>query len=79
MFYFLAFAIGYDHHAIFDGWANATEAYVIHHPVGRRTNPPSPKSQGTGSRKAAYANLALLGGCVVKYGMSSETFPNMLW
>eukprot|EP00439_Symbiodinium_sp_Y106_P074358 s2893_g14.t1 len=30
---------GYDHHAIFDRWATAPEAYVIHHPVGKRANP----------------------------------------
>ena len=34
---------GYDHHAIFDRWATAPEAYVIHHPVGKKANPPDPE------------------------------------
>ena len=31
---------GYDHHAIFVQWDVAPEAYIIHHPIGRRSNPP---------------------------------------
>eukprot|EP00930_Biecheleria_cincta_P052203 TRINITY_DN37443_c0_g1_i1.p1 TRINITY_DN37443_c0_g1~~TRINITY_DN37443_c0_g1_i1.p1 ORF type:complete len:186 (-),score=18.79 TRINITY_DN37443_c0_g1_i1:375-932(-) len=30
---------GYDHHAIFVGWVSAPEAYVVHHPVGKKQNP----------------------------------------
>lgn len=30
---------GYDHHAIFVGWTSAPEAYVVHHPVGKKENP----------------------------------------
>lgn len=34
------FPWGYDHHAIFVSWDVAPEAYIIHHPIGRRSNPP---------------------------------------
>mmetsp|Transcript_14892 Transcript_14892/g.27945 ORF Transcript_14892/g.27945 Transcript_14892/m.27945 type:complete len:193 (-) Transcript_14892:154-732(-) len=30
---------GYDHHAIFECWATPPEAYLIHHPVGKSSNP----------------------------------------
>ena len=30
---------GYDHHAIFVAWDVEPEAYLIHHPIGRRANP----------------------------------------
>eukprot|EP00931_Biecheleriopsis_adriatica_P107609 TRINITY_DN81931_c0_g1_i1.p1 TRINITY_DN81931_c0_g1~~TRINITY_DN81931_c0_g1_i1.p1 ORF type:complete len:213 (-),score=22.01 TRINITY_DN81931_c0_g1_i1:230-823(-) len=30
---------GYDHHAIFVEWATEPEAFVVHHPIGRRQNP----------------------------------------
>eukprot|EP00435_Cladocopium_sp_Y103_P063138 s392_g24.t1 len=30
---------GYDHHAIFVSWDVAPEAFIIHHPIGRRSNP----------------------------------------
>ncbi|CAJ1419889.1 unnamed protein product [Effrenium voratum] len=30
---------GYDHHAIFVAWQENPEGFVVHHPIGKRTNP----------------------------------------
>ena len=35
---------GYDHHAIFVAWQENPEGFVVHHPIGKRTNPPEPKT-----------------------------------
>ena len=39
---------GYDHHAIFVQWDVAPEAYIIHHPIGRRSNPTLDRWPGNG-------------------------------
>ena len=64
----LAPMTGYDHHAIFVQWANAPDAYVIHHPVGKRTNPRRPQSGAGCSHGNHVANLHIRG-CEGRYDM----------